>query len=315
MKLILINNCPVCDVSLKSDLTIKYLKDPFKVVEEDFKYVNCSNCKSWILNPRPTLLEIGKFYEEDFLFDPEKSKSLKKSFIRKLADRIQEYNMISEVSLACKHLEMNSKYLDYSAGNGQILSLIQKRKPNCKYNATEFSKTYRDYLASLKNMEEVNKDLKDFNSDIKFDLISLFGVLEHVQAPRKLILELKNRLENNGKLIITVPNVNSFQRFIFGNNWYSWLAPRHWQMFTINNLKKLLEEFDMIIVDEKHFFLRTCSATLVTSLFPYLDPLKKGGAIKMLAYGVLFYLFIPFELFASIFNRSGFMGVVVKKVN
>ena len=141
MKLIPINNCPVCDVSLKSDLTIKYLKDPFKVVEDDFKYVNCSNCKSWILNPRPTLLEIGKFYEEDFLFDPEESKNSKKSFIRKLADRIQEYNMISEVSLACKHLEKNSKYLDYSAGNGQILSLIQKRKPYFKYNATEFSKT------------------------------------------------------------------------------------------------------------------------------------------------------------------------------
>ena len=221
--------------------------------------------------------------------------------------------MVSEVNMAAKHLGETSKHLDYSAGNGQILSLIQKKKPNCKYFATEFSETYRNYLISNPKIMEVHKDLSDFEEDKKFDLISLYRVLEHVQAPRELIVELRDRLEANGKLIIAVPNVYAFQRYIFGKKWYSWLAPRHWQMFTINNLKKLLEEFNFEIIDEKHFFLRTCSATLVTSLFPSLDPLKKGGGIKFVLYGILFYTFIPFELFAGCFKRSGFMGVVAKK--
>jgi len=308
-----IPNCSVCDELLTINDSKKILKDPFGVDDSDFNYVKCNNCHSWILNPRPLLNEMRQFYEEDFLFDINEIKDKSSSVIQNLARKVQEFNMISEVNWACKFIDKDTAYLDNSAGNGQILNLIAKKKPGRYYYATEFSETYRDYLSQFKSITQVYDDLGSIETNLKFDVISLFGVLEHVENPRKLVNTLKEKLNPGGKLILSVPNVNSLQRFIFGNKWYSWLAPRHWQMFNIISLKRLMEEIDFQVINEKHFFLRTCSATLVISLFPYLDPLKKGGTIKMLLYAIFFYSFIPFELFAGLFKKSGFMGIVTEK--
>jgi hypothetical protein len=114
-------------------------------------------------------------------------------------------------------------------------------------------------------------------------------------------------------LVLTVPNVDLVQRHLFGKRWYSWLAPRHWQMFTLSNLKQMAADLGYEVVDEKHFFVRTASATVVTSLFPNLDPLTNEGAPTLLAYGGLFYALLPVEWVASLFKRSGFMGIVVRK--
>jgi len=308
-----LSNCPVCNEELCSTLPSVQTYDPFKIVNKPFYYYKCTSCGCWILNPRPELDEMSKFYESDFLLDP--SRSVKSGLFEKLSSYIQEFNLISEVKFISRHLKKNDKYLDYSAGNGQILGVIKKREPVCEYYATEFSGTYRNYLADVLGWDRVKADLSDFSDSQTFNLISLFGVLEHVQDPGKLIHEMSNRLESGGKLVITVPNVNALQRFMFGGKWYSWLAPRHWQMFNIYALKNITRKCGMVVVDEKYFFLRTCSATLVISMFPSLDPLLNKSKKGLIVYALLFYLFIPIELIASIFKSSGFMGIVTKKID
>lgn len=78
MESVKVNNCPVCNSELTSDLIHLDLKDPFHVVEDKFRYEQCKGCDSWILNPRPRLEYMGKFYEQDFLFDLDEKEAPKK---------------------------------------------------------------------------------------------------------------------------------------------------------------------------------------------------------------------------------------------
>lgn len=50
--------------------------------------------------------------------------------------------------------------------------------------------------------------------DHKFDLICLFDVLEHIKEDKKTLIKLRNFLEKNGKIVITVPA-------------YQWLFSEH----------------------------------------------------------------------------------------
>lgn len=313
LRKVTLNNCPVCTSALGDGSPQLQTYDPFKVSDQPFTYVECDNCKCWILNPRPELSEMGQFYADDFLFNTNEEANPNKGLLAKLSSAIQEFNMESEVSFAAKHLKDGDKYLDYSAGNGQILDLVRRRRPNCTYHATEFSQTYRDYLNTLMDPSSVKQELSDFDADQKFNVISFFGVLEHVQDPRDLIQQMRDRLEDGGKLVLSVPNVKALQRSMFGSKWYSWLAPRHWQMFNIKSLKRLVEELGFEVIEEKHFFLRTCSSTLVISMFPSIDPLQAKSKLGLILYGLLFYFFLPLEWFAGLFKKSGFMGIAAKK--
>ena len=302
--------CPICDAELNEGLSFVSVRDPFGVSNETFRLVRCDTCSTYVLNPRPPMSEMGMFYDETFLAD---TSAPKESLLMRLAARQQELNLVSEKRWLQKHLGRGATYLDYSAGNGQIVELIRTKGKDTQVFATEFSADYRLWIADRIGADRVQESLDGFEADLRFDLISAFGVLEHVEDPRWLIESLGNRLEVGGKMMLSIPNIDSLQRHFTGKRWYSWLAPRHWHLMTLGVLKKLLEERGFRIIDEKHFFLRTTSSTLVLSLFPSLDPLLTKSSLKLLVYAVLFYLFIPFELLAAAFSRAGFAGVVAEK--
>ena len=157
----------------------------------------------------------------------------------------------------------------------------------------------------------VKGELTEF--DRKFDLISVFGVLEHVEDPKQLLTDIASHLAPGGKAIISVPNPHSLQLSLFGKDWYNWIAPRHFNLMPIKALRSLSESCGFEVVGEKHFFLRTNSGSFALSMFPSLDPLKKGPAWRLLAYAALFYGLIPAELILSALGAGGFMGVVLQK--
>ncbi len=303
--------CPICDAEFNEELRVVTVSDPFHVSDETFRLVRCGTCDTYVLNPRPPMSEMGAFYGEAFLAD---TSAPKESFIMRLAAKQQELNLVSERRWLDKHLTPSANYPDYSAGNGQIVDLVRTKRPDTRVFATEFSKEYRDWIAGRIGPERVHESLDAFDADLRFDLISAFGVLEHVEDPRELLRALSSRLAVGGKMMLSIPNIDAVQRILMGERWYSWLAPRHWHLMKVGVLKKLLEQNGLRIVDEKHFFFRTTSSTFVLSLFPGLDPLLSTSSLKLFAYAALFYLFLPLELVAAAFSRAGFVGVVAEKM-
>ncbi|NIT60272.1 MAG: methyltransferase, partial [Aliifodinibius sp.] len=52
-------------------------------------------------------------------------------------------------------------------------------------------------------------------------------VLEHLPSPKNTLIRCSKLLKADGILVFSIPNLISFDRYLFGDNWIGWDAPRH----------------------------------------------------------------------------------------
>ena len=74
-----------------------------------------------------------------------------------------------------------------------------------------------------------------------FDLITLWHSLEHVQSPREVLGALSAHLARRGRVIVAVPNLDSYQARFFGAKWFHLDVPRHLFHFTPTALERLFD--------------------------------------------------------------------------
>lgn len=76
--------------------------------------------------------------------------------------------------------------------------------------------------------------------DAAFDVITLSHVIEHVEAPRKLLVECRRLLRPGGLLWLETPNIECVGHRKFGRNWRGLEVPRHLTIFSRASLVALL---------------------------------------------------------------------------
>ncbi|MFZ5477945.1 MAG: class I SAM-dependent methyltransferase, partial [Myxococcota bacterium] len=82
----------------------------------------------------------------------------------------------------------------------------------------------------------------------RFDAITLWHVLEHVDRPVALLAELRGLLRPGGAIVISVPNFASWQRAVFGARWFHLDPPRHLIHFEPDTLDTCLERAGLRVV-------------------------------------------------------------------
>ena len=85
----------------------------------------------------------------------------------------------------------------------------------------------------------------------RFDVVTLFDLLEHLQNPRKVLEKINQSLNDNGLLVVQTGNAGSRWAKLMGKNWHFFAPPQHFFFFTEENLKNLLRQtgFEVIKID------------------------------------------------------------------
>lgn len=81
----------------------------------------------------------------------------------------------------------------------------------------------------------------------KFDVVSLWHVLEHIPNPREFVQKLSDKLMTGGLLCIRVPDFNCLSRRILQDKWIWFLPFLHAVHYNIEALVTLLEQLDFTI--------------------------------------------------------------------
>ncbi|MDX6573708.1 MAG: hypothetical protein QOC86_2864 [Gaiellales bacterium] len=77
-------------------------------------------------------------------------------------------------------------------------------------------------------------------ADGEADLVVMWHVLEHLEAPAQALGRARNWLRPGGELVVAVPNLASLQARIGGDRWFHQDVPRHRTHFTGDGLSTLL---------------------------------------------------------------------------
>ena len=95
--------------------------------------------------------------------------------------------------------------LDFGCGWGNFLLNIKSAK---SLSGVELREECLKKISKLKNKIRVKKNINDFEK--KFDVITMFHVLEHIPHQIQTLKIIKKNLKKNGKLIIEVPHADDF---------------------------------------------------------------------------------------------------------
>lgn len=100
---------------------------------------------------------------------------------------------------------INKDILDFGCGWGNFLTSLKKTK---SLSGIELREDCIDYLKRKRKKIFIERNLKDLKK--KFDVITLFHVLEHMPEQVKSLKKIKKYLKKKGKIIIEVPHANDF---------------------------------------------------------------------------------------------------------
>ena len=221
-----------------SGIKVLDLKDYF-LTQENFALHQDDETGVLYTFPQP-LHNLSRYYEsENYISHTDGKKSL----FEKIYQIAKHYNLNQKLKLI-QGKTQGKTILDYGCGAGDFLQHMQKNgyvvtgmEPNPKANEISRKK--------IGNENVVNCELKDINK--KFDIITLWHVLEHIPNLNEIIVELKNHLNPNGTLIIAVPNHQSFDASYYGEKWAAYDVPRHLWHFNPTSIEKLFNKFGMKI--------------------------------------------------------------------
>jgi SAM-dependent methyltransferase len=80
------------------------------------------------------------------------------------------------------------------------------------------------------------------------DLVVLFQSLEHVPDPVAMLQNCGSLLRKGGSLVVSVPNLDSWQARFSGRSWLHLDVPRHQHHFSPSTLKYALEKVGLKVV-------------------------------------------------------------------
>jgi 2-polyprenyl-3-methyl-5-hydroxy-6-metoxy-1,4-benzoquinol methylase len=232
--------CPVCNnPQIKNINTIQ----DYSVSKENFNISQCEKCETLFTNPRPDISEIGKYYQSDEYISHSDSD---KGLVNKLYHIVRDITLKRKVNLINTYSSQKGKLLDIGCGTGYFL---KKSKENgWKVLGTEPDEKARK-IAARNTEEPILASIYEIENE-KYNVITLWHVLEHIHSLQKDVSKIVNHLQKDGTLIIAVPNYQSYDADHYKNYWAAWDVPRHLYHFSPNSISKLLQKFDMEVVKQ-----------------------------------------------------------------
>ena len=236
-----ITKCPVCDGIQFAPFTTCV---DHSVSHETFNIVRCADCELLVTNPRPTNEQLAKYYESPAYTSHVGSA---KSFIDKIYIATRNFTLQWKLSLVKKNsMTSGTTILDYGCGVGEFLKVAKLQgwdttgiEPSSHARQQAAAIISSDIKSSLRQVTDAKK---------KFDVITLWHVLEHVEDLDLTIQKLRSVLADHGTIFIAVPNNSSWDADHYKQYWAAYDVPRHIWHFKKNNLRKLMEKNAMTLI-------------------------------------------------------------------
>ncbi|MEQ1849903.1 MAG: class I SAM-dependent methyltransferase [Candidatus Peribacteraceae bacterium] len=137
--------------------------------------------------------------------------------------------------------------LDIGCGCGYFLEKMQERGWKC--SGIDISKEASDEALKRANLHIQTGDeslLEGMES--RFDIVSLWDVIEHLPEPVKSLKRIRNIIQPGGLLILETQNFQSFFARLLGKRWHHYKHLEHLWHFSPQSIEQILKQAGFRVV-------------------------------------------------------------------
>lgn len=214
---------------------------------DSFTINKCNKCNAFFLAPPPTATQLARAYDDSYYGSGEEK--FKEGIIEKMLD----YFRMQRAKTVCRFSGWKGKVLDIGCGNGRFLSFI-KQQGDFEIFGIEPEGGSAKRAGKIQGIHLKKGFLEkgDFAAQ-SMDAVTLIHVFEHLSEPRQTLEIISEILKKGGILMMSFPNIDSFQSRLFKGKWLHIDPPRHLFFFSPEDFKKEMQKLGFEILRERHF--------------------------------------------------------------
>jgi len=240
--------CELCDADDAEQLFVA--SDVRYGIEGEFPVVRCRQCTLVYVNPRPAKASLGRYYPARYAGHTETRRQyghrvgslVRAAAFRQLGGALGAAGAWLYNSLAYRAFLRDGdgrRLLDIGCGTGDYLAVCRELGWTVEGIEPDPEAARR---ASARLASPVHPG---FVEDValaasSFDAVAMSHSLEHVRSPRRVLSIVRRALVSDGRLLLMLPNFQSWDRWMFGRHWRGLEVPRHLYHFEPRTITALL---------------------------------------------------------------------------
>ncbi|MCQ2238004.1 MAG: class I SAM-dependent methyltransferase [Bacteroidaceae bacterium] len=237
-----LEKCPVCgSVQLKHFLTCT---DCY-ATGENFHILKCSKCGFKMTQDVPVEAEIGRYYESPDYISHTNTRS---GIMNRVYHWVRSYMLKKKAKLVEEACHMKKgRILDIGCGTGYFAHTMQQR--DWDVEAIEKSADARAFAWQHFNLNVLDESHMNSFNDRSFNAITMWHVMEHIEDLPALWSLLKRQLQDQGRLIVAVPNCSSADAAVYNSMWAAYDVPRHLWHFTPDTMQQMASQNGFVLCE------------------------------------------------------------------
>src|SRR3989344_1715578 len=232
--------CPACGKNIHKKWGEKY----------SLNYVNCVNCNTVFINPRPTPKILSNYYKysknyvfwNKFIF-PKSEKARRENIFKPRVELIK--NLCLKIGID------HDVLVEVGACFGIFCEEMKKTNLFKKIIAVEPTPDLAE-TCRKKGLETIEKRIEDVKLNFSVDVIVSFEVIEHLFSPREFLVSCSSALKKGGIIMLSCPNIQGFD------------------LITLKELSKTIdsEHLNYFNPDSLQYLLKKCGFKVIEVLTP-----------------------------------------------
>lgn len=245
----------------------------FSVTGEAFDLVLDESLEMLVTRPKPDNLDV--YYQSQAYISHTDADH---TFSDKLYQAVKRFSLWMKLRLINGYANDNRSLLDVGAGTGDFLLAARNNGwtvAGVEPNRDARMRSREKRMELLRHMDALPKR--------EYQVITLWHVLEHLPDLEDQILKLRWHLEDEGTLIIAVPNYKSYDARHYKEFWAAYDVPRHFWHFSRTAMQRLFAKHGLKVVRTKPMVFDAFYVSLLSEKYKT----GKSNFIKAFILGVL----------------------------